>query len=217
VPYLAAGYSGVTFDGSDIDNDIHGAFAYGAGLKYFLTDSFALRLDFRNLLYDMDGRTNSNLEYTLGAYFPLNGVKPAVAPVEPPAAAPGGTPTDTNLPAQNSFISFRAEAQEKPLGKILVNGLDVVDNSIEIIATEPVRDYKIFTLTEPSRLVIDIPNAVSGFNLKNIRIDKLGVAAVRFENYPDYLRIFLDATQWRILPYRIEESDKSLKVIITNP
>ena len=88
---------------------------------------------------------------------------------------------------------------------------------IEIIATESIKDYKIFTLTEPSRLVIDIPNAVSSFKLENISIDKLGIGAVRFESNPDYLRIFLDATQWRILPYRVEVADKSLKIIITTP
>jgi outer membrane beta-barrel protein len=217
VPYLAAGYSGVKFDGSGIDRDIHGAFDYGAGLKYFMNDSFALRLDFRHLLYSMDGRTNSNLEYTLGAYIPLNAGKPAVKPVEPPPAPPEAAPVETDLSAQDTFTSLTAETQTEPLGRILVYGLKVVDNMIEFIATESIKDYKIFTLTEPSRLVIDIPDAVSGFMQENISIDKLGISVVRFENNPGYLRIFLDATQWRILPYRVEEADKSLKIIITTP
>lgn len=217
VPYLAAGYSDVKFDGSGIDRDIHGAFDYGAGLKYFLTDRFALRLDFRHLLYNMDGRTNSNLEYTLGAYIPLTAVKPAVKPVEPPPPNQEAVPAKTDLSPQNTFTSFTAETQADTLGKTLVYGLKVVDNMIEIIANEHIKDYKIFTLTEPSRLVVDIRNAVSGFKLENFSIDKLGIAAVRFENHPGYLRIFLDASQSRILPYRVEEADKSLKIIITTP
>jgi outer membrane beta-barrel protein len=217
VPYLAAGYSGLKFDGPGLNKNSYGAFDYGAGLKYFVNDRFALRFDLRHLFYNMNGRTNNNIEYTVGAYIPLYVVKPSVKPVEPPPAPPEAAPAETDFSKQGSFRSLAAETKDKPLGKILVNGLNVDDNMIEIIATERIRDYKVFTLTDPSRLVVDISNAVSGFKLKNIRIDKLGIATVRFENNPEFLRIFLDATQWRILPYRVEESEKSLKIIITTP
>lgn len=217
VPYLAAGFAGLKFDGNGIDRIIHKAFDYGVGVKYFVSDRFALRADFRHLLYNMDGRANNNLEYTLGAYIPLYVVKPSVKPVEPPSAPPETPKSETEAPLQKTVTSLTAETKETPLGRILVSGLNVDDNMIEIFASERIRDYNVFTLTEPSRLVIDIPNAVSGFNLKSIRIDKLGIATVRFESHPEYLRIFLDAAQWRILPYRVEESDKSLKIIITTP
>ena len=93
VPYLAAGYSGLHFHGSDIDGQVRGAFDYGIGAKYFLNDNIALRGDVRHIIYTMNDRTNSNLEYTLGAYIPFGGGKPAVKPVEPPPApapAPAG-------------------------------------------------------------------------------------------------------------------------------
>ena len=86
VPYLAAGYSGLNFDAKGIDKKVRGAFDYGVGAKFFLNDSFALRADVRHLLYSMSNQTMNNLEYTLGAYIPFGGVKPAVAPVEPPPA-----------------------------------------------------------------------------------------------------------------------------------
>jgi OOP family OmpA-OmpF porin len=86
VPYLAAGYSGLHFDAKGIDGKVRGAFDYGIGGKFFLNDSFALRADFRHLVYRMDNESKNNLEYTLGAYFPFGGVKPAVKPVEPPPA-----------------------------------------------------------------------------------------------------------------------------------
>jgi len=86
VPYLAAGYSGLNFDADGIDHKAHGALDYGVGAKYFLSDRFALRADFRHLLYKMDSETNNNFEYTLGAYIPFGGVKPAAKPVEPPPA-----------------------------------------------------------------------------------------------------------------------------------
>jgi len=88
VPYLAAGYSGLHFDATGIDGKPRGAFDYGIGAKYFLNDSVALRADFRHLVYTMDNETMNNLEYTLGAYFPFGGTKPAAKPVEPPPPVP---------------------------------------------------------------------------------------------------------------------------------
>jgi hypothetical protein len=217
VPYLAAGIAGLNFDAKALDGNAHAAFDYGIGLKYFVNDRFALRADFRHIIYNGDGWNNQNIEYTMGAYIPLYVVKPAVKPVEPPPAAPAAPKSEAVSPAQSTPASPVAETKETPAGKIVVQGLNVDDNIIEIQATERIRDYKVFTLTEPSRLVIDIPNGLSGPKLENIRIDRLGIATVRYENHPEYLRIFLDSTQGRILPYRVEETDKSLKIIITNP
>jgi OOP family OmpA-OmpF porin len=90
VPYLAAGYAGLNFDSKGMDNRTQGAFDFGAGVKYFLNDNFALRADIRGIFYKLEypfgNYTNSNLEYTVGAYFPFGGIKPVVKPVEPPPA-----------------------------------------------------------------------------------------------------------------------------------
>jgi len=83
VPYLAAGYAGLNFDAKRIDSKAYGVFDYGIGMKYFANDRFAFRVDFRHLLYNMNGQTMNNLEYTLGAYIPFGGVTPAAKPVEP--------------------------------------------------------------------------------------------------------------------------------------
>ena len=92
VPYLAAGFAGLNFDGNGVDKKVRGAFDYGAGAKYFLNDSFAIRGDVRHLLYGRNNR-NSNVEYTLGAYIPFGGATPAVKPVEPlPTPSPAPVP-----------------------------------------------------------------------------------------------------------------------------
>ncbi|MFA7059960.1 MAG: OmpA family protein [Pedobacter sp.] len=85
VPYLAAGYAGLNFDKGD--KRTRGAFDYGIGAKFFLSDNFALRADVRHIIYKFD-RTFNNLEYTIGAYIPFGGVTQAAKPVEPPAPAP---------------------------------------------------------------------------------------------------------------------------------
>jgi len=86
VPYVAAGYAGLNFD----NIQPRGAFDYGVGLKWFLNDDFALRGDFRNLLYRSGGpndTTFSNYEYTIGLYIPFGGKVRTVKAVETPAPA----------------------------------------------------------------------------------------------------------------------------------
>ncbi|MDO9067642.1 MAG: OmpA family protein [Deltaproteobacteria bacterium] len=88
VPYLAAGFAGINFDGNGVNNKARGAFDYGLGAKYFLNDSFALRGDVRHIIYSHNNNTNNNIEYTLGAHIPFGGNAPAVKPVEKPVVPP---------------------------------------------------------------------------------------------------------------------------------
>lgn len=98
VPYLAAGYVGLTRDTEGEHTANKGSFEYGVGAKYFLTDDLALRADFRNMVfregetqqrfgeYHQEG-TRFNYEYTVGLawQFGGEGTKPApVAATEPP-------------------------------------------------------------------------------------------------------------------------------------
>lgn len=91
VPYIAAGYSGVKFDGnSDGYTDKNykqtkGAFDYGVGAKIFVSENIALRGDVRHIIYKYD-RTYSNYESTVGVYFAFGGAEPAAKPVEPEPA-----------------------------------------------------------------------------------------------------------------------------------
>jgi len=93
VPYLAAGYSGLSYDMDNQKNYTKGAFDYGPGIKYFLTDNLALRGDFRHLIFRHND-TIFNYEYTAGLTYQFGGMKPALKPVaelveplEPVAAA----------------------------------------------------------------------------------------------------------------------------------
>jgi OOP family OmpA-OmpF porin len=103
VPYLAAGGGGIIFghgrDGlkfSDRTNDITAT--AGFGVKYFLSDSIALRGDARQLfIFEDHNSVMYNWEYTAGLSFLFGGKKTAapaqLAPalVEPPAAPPSPT------------------------------------------------------------------------------------------------------------------------------
>ena len=133
------------------------------------------------------------------------------------APAPEAESAEGPAAGWEGLTSWMAEKTDVPEGKILVVGYKVVDNSLEIIATDKVKNYKVYTLAQPSRLVIDITDGLNGFRTNSILIRRLGIATVRMEDTPDYLRIILDAAQENLLPYRIEETEKGLKVIVTKP
>ena len=85
VPYLAAGFSGIKFNGNGVTSRNQLAFDYGAGTKYFLTSDMAVRGDIRHILYSYGSTTANNVEFTLGAHFQFGGVTP---PAKAVAAAP---------------------------------------------------------------------------------------------------------------------------------
>lgn len=188
-------------------------FDLGVGLKYFASHAVALRADFRQI-FSFPGNSNNNTsnywlnaEFTFGMSFQFGGARPAVPAVKEIKPAPG--------PAMEGPTRWLAEKTEAPPGKIMITGLEIDGNVLKITATADIRGYKVFTLTQPSRLVIDIPDAVHGFSVDTIPIERSGIATVRFESNPDFLRIFLDAAQGRLLPYRIEKTDHGLNIILT--
>lgn len=73
VPYLAAGFGAIHLDENPNGPDTQGLFNYGAGLKYFLTESIALRGDIRHIISFDDA--DNNLAATLGVTFLFGGGK----------------------------------------------------------------------------------------------------------------------------------------------
>jgi OOP family OmpA-OmpF porin len=106
VPYLAVGYGGMRYKDNYTGEDARGGiFAYGAGVKYFMSDMFGLRGDVRHLIIDR-GPTTNHYEYTLGAMInfseatpPPKPVEPAPAPVVEPPPAPKPAPAPAPAPA----------------------------------------------------------------------------------------------------------------------
>ena len=86
VPYLAAGYSGITLDQERQKTNNLGVFNYGPGIRYFLNENMALRGDFRHLVFH-DGRTLSNYEYTVGITYQFGGTPTAAKPIAAPSAS----------------------------------------------------------------------------------------------------------------------------------
>lgn len=90
-PNLAAGFSRISLDETGVNKRLRTAWSYGAGIKYFLTDSLALRADVRHIVYNHNYTTFNSLEYTGGIYIPFGGTKSAAKPAAAilPASPPG--------------------------------------------------------------------------------------------------------------------------------
>jgi len=116
VPYLAAGYGGHSRHYKGEGDVTRGAFNYGLGLKYFVTDGMAVRGDLRHIMMDREDHTWHNLEYSVGIDFMFGGVEPMAAAVEPAPApvveeeAPAPVPAAEPAPGHYKYcITLQGE------------------------------------------------------------------------------------------------------------
>ena len=85
VPFISVGLGVTQTDSGSNGMPDHGRgmFNYGVGLKYFISDTVALRGDVKQSLFSEGGDSRSNSEYTLGLTFLLGAEKKAVAAIPP--------------------------------------------------------------------------------------------------------------------------------------
>lgn len=97
-----------------------------------------------------------------------------------------------------------------------VTNVAVVKNGVEVVADLGVDNYKVFKLSKPSRLVIDICCASDGNGGKTSRIDvnRMGIGTVRTGVHPDSIRVVLESPLSKFPPYRVEKSERGIKVVL---
>ena len=141
---------------------------------------------------------------------------PVEAPVEPVIVAPAPIPVKkapAPVPVEEEPFSLQAERPRKaPAGKIILNGITIDKNGFDMTTRGAVKKFNIFTLTQPSRLVIDVYGAVNGLDVSRAMVNRFGLQAVRFGHHADYLRIVLDAAREELLPYRANITKTGLKI-----
>ena len=124
VPYLAAGIGGISAEPVVGDDRNHVLVNYGAGVKYFISDMFALRADVRHLL-DLPDPDN-NLIYSAGLLFQFGAPAPAPVPVAIPAPAPAPEPAPVVAPVDSDgdgVIDTQDKCQNTPKGvKVTADG-----------------------------------------------------------------------------------------------
>jgi hypothetical protein len=242
VPYVSGGmgflYTDDIYPRTDL-NRYHtdALLSVGGGARFFVTDNIALRADLRPV-FVFGGGTFINYEAMLGVTYYFGGSKKAAAPAaaapvaeapvaakaprvfvqeEAPAPEAAAAPVPLPSPVDEGPTSWEGTATRIPAGKIMITGMKIEGNALVISATGRLVNYKVFTLAQPSRLILDLANTVNGMGTDNLAIHKLGIASVRFGTYPDSLRMVLDAEQSELFPYRIEEIENGLKIVMTIP
>ncbi|MDD5285824.1 MAG: OmpA family protein [Desulfuromonadaceae bacterium] len=155
VPFIAAGGGMETIKG-DAFRRTRAMYDYGAGLKYFINNNFALRGDVRHILYSYGGSTFSNVEYTLGAYIPFGGVKPATKRFTEPAlesSQPKAAPATVRMVAEplqpsSSLSAMPATITSGQSGNLNWTSQNASDCAIQpAIGTVPLQGSKEITPT----------------------------------------------------------------------
>jgi OmpA-OmpF porin, OOP family len=98
VPYFVAGYGWQSREYPHDKDTTRPGFNYGLGVKYFMTDSLALRGDFRHLVLKHSDDTFHNLEYTVGVDFLFGGAKQVAVVTPVPAPVPPEEPPIEPVP-----------------------------------------------------------------------------------------------------------------------
>ena len=85
VPFLSVGLGVTQMNTSSVGAPEHGRgmLNYGGGLKYFLTDTVAVRGDVKQSVFSEGGDSRINMEYTVGLTFLFGAEKKAVAVIPP--------------------------------------------------------------------------------------------------------------------------------------
>jgi OmpA-OmpF porin, OOP family len=140
VPFLAVGYGGIHIDTPWPINDYdHGMFDYGAGIKYFVSDTVALRGDIRHALYKESGEMQNNIEYTVGVTFNFGGPKRVVAAVKCPACPPVAVVKKVApvlVVLEDTHFQFDS-------ARLTRDGATILDGNIEILKANPKTNVRV--------------------------------------------------------------------------
>ncbi len=158
VPYLAAGLGGMYFRAEgENDDDLDATLNAGAGVKYFVSNDLALRLDARYLIdlhsdrpYDQapgSDDTDHNLVATAGLIWQFGGV------VAPPA------PLDSDL---DGIVDSRDKCPDTPLG-VAVDAVGCPPAPPKAAAPAPVvKPAPVAAPAQPKPVVVPPPVPVDG-------------------------------------------------------
>jgi OmpA-OmpF porin, OOP family len=216
VPYLAVGAGDRTYKVKNEHTHSDFALAYGAGARFFATESFFIRADFRDILAfnTPNGNPVNNLEYTLGIGWLLGGKKKEAAPVaevapviaEPPKPAPVVKPEPVIPPAPVAA----------PTEEIMVKGRATIDvkfktNKADVI---PAYDSELVKFADVLKKYPDLKVTIEGYtdNVGSAKYNK-ALSQRRAESVKKYLvgKLGIDASRLKAVGYGLEKPIASNK------
>ena len=133
--------------------------------------------------------------------------KAAAAVVAAPLATP---PTVMRVPKLEPVVPIAA-APATP-SALTIKEITTGASYIEIRANQPVADYKATMITNPKRLVIDIPGAKIQQKPKSVSINKFGVTKARIGVSPKNIRIVFDSGKAGFPEHTVTNSEEGLRI-----
>ncbi len=95
----------------------------------------------------------------------------------------------------------------------------VVDDSgdyvqVDIVADGKIEDFRHFTLTDPTRLVLDLPAMRSGLTATRKECNSDLLSTIRYGVYPDHVRVVLDCAGEELPSYQVASHAQGLRIWI---
>ena len=175
-PYLAMGGGLATKDPEQGISYTDMTFNFGGGVKYFFTESIALRGDVRQLLVFAD-HTVSNWEYSVGLSFLFGGREPP-----PPAAKPEPIPEPVAKPAAKPEPI--SEPVAKPAAKVAPTPVPKAPRELVPAPTEPTSD------ASKNRITLNILFYIETAIILDESRDEIGQLAAIMQKFPQATAVF---------------------------
>jgi type IV pilus assembly protein PilQ len=148
---------------------------------------------------------------------------PAVATKQETGSQPGEAKDNAN-PLPEGAVSQPAtnKAQNndgtgtlavKSAGPRALTGITKLDDGVKLIFSADVDVYNAFKLSDPERLVVDIPKTKNGIPTKIVEINSFNLGKARFGGTADKLRIVFDGAGKAIPPYAVTRVENGLVIL----
>lgn len=87
-------------------------------------------------------------------------------------------------------------------------------NELLIQGDAPIKNHKSFLLTNPSRLVLDIPGVTLHGNTVELPVNRPELSRIRIARHPDKVRFVFDLTEETNVRHTVTEQNNGLKVML---
>lgn len=147
---------------------------------------------------------------------PLGLDEPSPAPVAAASPSMKEIPAATDVPALAPAASSRKLEPVVPAAvrsaEVSIKKIVTGDTFIDIQTNGDVGDYKIIKLTQPERIAIDIPGAISSLGTRSVLINKFGITKARIGINPGHIRIVLDTAKASFPKHTVTNSPNALRI-----
>lgn len=149
---------------------------------------------------------------------PLELDEPAAKPVATPAkavtaattgaAALSAAPTVTRIPKLEPVVPVMTRTQTP----LMIKEIVTIGSAVEILTNQSVSDYKTMKLSNPDRLVIDLPCDKTDQKPQITAINKFGISKVRIGVYPKSIRIVLDSSEAGFPAHTVAKAEYGVRI-----